>query len=433
MSELISCCMVFAEIIASLFFFGSMLQKRKQTWVTFAAILGTWLVIFLYTNYSNFSIPSVYISAIAYLVLSFICYKGSLIRHLVVVIMCVLFLAIMDTLIVYLASILLGFDIQQFYTTKYLYLSVVTISKGLAIFAAWIVWRIRQERTHLHLSMRWLFLTLLFPIISLVMLVVVYEDFETGTDGSVQGLVFTLAITLGNVAIMYIIHLLEKAERNIIHSTLLSRQMEIQTKSILALEKSYRAQRESAHEFNHHLNAINLLLLKGQYAAATEYIAKLCNQQSTRVFCINTRNPIIDAILNQKYQQAKETGIEMQIKVNDLSNVSIPTDLVVVLLSNLLDNAIEACNKCTTDRIIRLSMIYNTTVFLTIDNTSLPVSIVNGEIATTKANKGDHGYGLINIKRILNDLNADFAFRYNNGWFSFVAEIPNKVFPLVKL
>lgn len=433
MSELISSGMILAEIIASLFFFGAMLQNRKQTWFSFASMLITWLVIFLYTNYSSLSIPAVYISALTYLVLSFICYEGSWARHFIVVIMCVLFLAIMDTFVVYLASILLAFDIQEIYTKKYLYLTIVTISKGLSILATWIMWRIQQEKTRLHLSMRWLFLTLLFPIISLIMLVVVYESFQQGSDISVQGLVFTLAISLGNVAIMYIIYLLEKAERKVLHSTLLSQQMEVQTKSILALEKSYRAQRKSAHEFNHHLNTINSLLLRGQHAAATEYIGNLCNQQSTRVFCINTHNPIIDAILNQKYQLATEIGIEMQIRVNDLSNVPIPTDLVVVLLSNLLDNAIEACNKCPSDRIIRFSMIYNATVFLSIDNTSLPVSIVNGEIPTTKANKGDHGYGLINIKRILNDLNADFAFRYNNGWFSFVAEVPNNVLPMVKL
>jgi sensor histidine kinase regulating citrate/malate metabolism len=48
-------------------------------------------------------------------------------------------------------------------------------------------------------------------------------------------------------------------------------------------------------------------------------------------------------VLNQKYQQAQEHDIDVQMQVNDLSSVSIYTDHLVVLLSNLLDNAIEAC------------------------------------------------------------------------------------------
>lgn len=202
--------------------------------------------------------------------------------------------------------------------------------------------------------------------------------------------------------------------------------MEIQTQSVIALEKSYQLQRKSAHEFNHHLQTINSLLSSGNYKPATQYIDHLCNQKTVRVFCINSHNPIIDAILNLKFQLAADQGIEMRIKVNDLAHIPIPTDSLVVLLSNLLDNAIEASSKYKSQKIIRFSMILDDTIFLTIDNTSMPVLIIDGEIETTKKNKHEHGYGLINIRRILNMLGAEFAFRYNDGWFSFVAEIPCK-------
>lgn len=426
MTELISCFLIALETTSCLLFCGSMLKHRKWTWVTFISVLAAWFVIFIYSNYVRSSIPSVYITALAYLILSFICYTAPWVQHCVVVVMCILLLAIMDTLVVYISSILLGLHIDDLYAKKHLYLTIATVSKGLSVLITWITWQIQAKKKQSQLRIRWMFLTLLFPIVSLIMLVVVFDSFQQGSDVSVYALVFTTAIFLANIAIMYIIYCLEKMERELLHSTLLSQQMEVQTKSIIALEKSYRAQRTSAHEFNHHLHAISSLLQKEQYDTATQYIGQLTNQQSTRIFCINSHNPIIDAILNQKYQFATEQGIDMQFKVNDLSNITIPTDSIVVLLSNLLDNAIEACSRYTSSKIIRFSMISGNTIFLTIDNTSLPVAIVDGEIATTKANKNDHGYGLINVKRILNDLGAEFAFRYNNGWFSFVTEIPTK-------
>ena len=426
MSDFFSCCFILMEIFSSLLFFGSMLQKRKWTWVMTASVQVCWILIFLYTNFCDFPLPTVYFSAIIYLTLSFICYNDSWLRHCIVDIMGVLLLAIIDTLVVYLGVYLLGINIDELYAQKNLYLTLVPISKGFALLISWIFWRVRALKTRPPLRIRWLFLTLLFPIISLVMLVAMFENFQNGDDVSIQALVFTLAILFGNATIMYLIYQLEKAEIEMLQNALLTQQMEIQTQSVIALEKSYQLQRKSAHEFNHHLQTINSLLSSGNYKPATQYIDHLCNQKTVRVFCINSHNPIIDAILNLKFQLAADQGIEMRIKVNDLANIPIPTDSLVVLLSNLLDNAIEASSRCESQKIIRFSMILDNTIFLTIDNTSMPVLIIDGEIETTKKNKHEHGYGLINIRRILNMLSAEFAFQYNDGWFSFVAEIPCK-------
>lgn len=426
MVEIISCCWILMELIAALLFLGIFLQNQKWKWTTFVIVAGLWFFLFIYTNYINIPMPTVFVTASVYFLLSFIGYKGSWARHLIASIMCVLLLAIIDTLIIYTSSVLLDISLDELYTKKYLYLTIVTISKGLSLLFMWISWKLKVGKKQLQLQMRGLVLTCLFPAVSLTMLVVVFESFQHSNDVSLDALVFTVAILIGNIAIIYIIQRLEKAEKELFQGTLLSQQMEVQTKSIIALEKSYRAQRKAAHDFNHHLNTISALLLKKQYNTATKYISQLCDQHTSRVFCINSHNPIIDAILNQKYQLASELGIDMQFKVNDLSNIPIATDSIVVLLSNLLDNAIEACNKCTSSKSIHFSMISNSTIFLTIDNTSPPVSIIKGEIATTKDNKDDHGYGLLNVKRILHDLDAEFAFQYNNGWFSFVAEIPNK-------
>ena len=55
---------------------------------------------------------------------------------------------------------------------------------------------------------------------------------------------------------------------------------------------------------------------------------------------------------------------------------------------------------------------------------SVPVVINNGLIETTKSPKEEHGYGLITVKHILNQLNAEYSIHYENGYFQFAAEIP---------
>lgn len=217
---------------------------------------------------------------------------------------------------------------------------------------------------------------------------------------------------------------MEKHTREEQQLHLMNQQMEIQTESILALEKSYRSQRAATHEFRNQLQTISDLLSGGKYGEAQDYLHQLQDSQKTRVLAVNTHHPIMDAILNQKYQLAVERKIDIQIQVNDLSGLRIPTNSLVVLFSNLLDNAIEACCRLPENRVIRCSIVASDELYLSIRNTSLPVTITDGQIQTSKKDKQEHGFGLLSIKRILDELNGEYAFQYDSGWFQFVAEIP---------
>jgi sensor histidine kinase regulating citrate/malate metabolism len=210
-------------------------------------------------------------------------------------------------------------------------------------------------------------------------------------------------------------------------TALMKQQMDIQTDSILALERNYRTQRQTVHEFQHQLQTIHDLLSGDNVAIAKKYVSSLQEAQTTRILAVNSHHPIIDAILNHKYQTANENHIDMQIQVNDLSTVDIDTDALVVLLSNLLDNAIEACLRTNNTPSIDCSVLNDDDLlFISIRNTSLPVTIIDDIIQTSKLPKQDHGYGLSIIRHILKQHNAEYTFTYDDGWFHFVAEIPIK-------
>ena len=111
---------------------------------------------------------------------------------------------------------------------------------------------------------------------------------------------------------------------------------------------------------------------EGAYDTALEYVQKLRNSRS-RAAAIRTGHPVFDVILNQKYQLAQEYGIRVDWKVNDLSSVTIPTEELVVLLSNLLDNAIEACRRKDGEKEIVCKILKQDSLLLAIRNTSNPV------------------------------------------------------------
>ncbi len=332
--------------------------------------------------------------------------------------------AVMDAIVLYGASAILQISLEDLVWRKGMYAVLVTAGKLLSVFLAWLVMRLHPFHKMHPFRAKWMLLVSIFPLTSLFMLMALFLICREQRDLTQPVVFFCVFLGIANIAIVYVISRIEHDTEMKQQNNILSQQMEIQTASILALEKAYRQQRQSTHDFQNHLYTISELLAQKSYEAAIEYIQELSQTQTNRVLIVNTHHPIIDAILNQKYQMAVEAQIEMRFQINDLSGVKLAASELVVLLSNLLDNAIEACQRVEKDRQIHCTILENDGFFLSIRNTSQPVTIAEHGIATTKTPANEHGYGLVGVCRVLDLLHAEYTYDYENLWFQFTAEIP---------
>lgn len=425
MEYVVSLLWTFLELTGFCVFCFSFLEQRDKSRIN--KIFGYflfWLGLFALAQLS-LGTPFQQIGIwIVYLIACCLYFKGSVLHRILIITVYVVFAAAIDIIMVYGTSIIIGINFSDLIWRKLTYVAIVTTGKLLTVFLSYLTRYFRKEGKTQLTGRKWLFLTILFPAVSYFVLSIVFGSYANEDDISVGALVLCAVLAVADIASIYMIQQMERSTRKEKEALLLKQQMEIQTQSILDLEKSYRAQRMASHDFQRHLQAILDLIEMHKETEALDYVRKQQGVQSTRVLCVNSHHPIIDAVLNQKYQTAKEKGIEMQIQVNDLSQVSIATDALVVLLTNLLDNAIEACERQNDQRLIHCSINNADTFFISIRNTSLPVEITNGRITTSKPVALDHGIGLINICKILDDLSSEYTYGYDDGWFHFVAEIP---------
>lgn len=353
-------------------------------------------------------------------------FKGRLALRLFIGLLDYIIVAAMDAIVLFGASTILRISLDELVWKKGMYTVLVTAGKILSVFLAWLVTRLHPFHKLHPLRPKWMLLVSFFPLTSLFMLMVLFLICRDQRDLTQPVAFFCIFLGIANVAIVYVVSLIEQDTEVKQQNNILSQQMEIQTASILALDKAYRQQRQTTHDFQNHLYTISDLLAQKSYETAAKYVRELSQAQTSRILIVNTHHPIIDAILNQKYQMAVESQIEMRFCINDLSGIQLSASELVVLLSNLLDNAIEACRHIDTERLIRCTILENDGSFLSIRNTSLPVLITEHGIATTKASASEHGYGLPSVCRILDGLHAEYAYNYENGWFQFTAEIPKK-------
>jgi len=296
---------------------------------------------------------------------------------------------------------------------------------------------------------------LVYLLAAAVLLMVIYSEYGTGIRGfgllaaafaipfitdsaflhfavGSEGMAYYFIFLAGKLLPIVLILLLRISKFNLrghreadSEALLLKQHMELQKESMNALEQNYRLQRKSTHEFEHHLQVLGDLLKQNETDAAREYLDKLKKNRSMHIMGVNSRHPVVDVILNQKYQMAQENDIKVQVQVNDLSALDIPSDSLVVMLTNLWDNAIEACRRIDGYREIFCSILYDDGLFISIRNTSNPVKIENGRIATSKTDSLSHGFGLMSVCYTLDGLGAEYTYDYDSGWFSFVAEIEN--------
>lgn len=91
------------------------------------------------------------------------------------------------------------------------------------------------------------------------------------------------------------------------------------------------------------MSCIMALAQGGEYEKLKSYLVGMRMEMLEQDDCIDTNNILVNAILNSKYQEAKNKGITFVIKINDLSNIKLLDEDIVLLLYNLLNNAFEAC------------------------------------------------------------------------------------------
>ena len=155
--------------------------------------------------------------------------------------------------------------------------------------------------------------------------------------------------------------------------------------------------------------------------AARQYLAEVIGTGQLDAMAVHSNNPIIDAILNQKYAQACELGIQIDFAITDLAGFPLSNKETAVVLSNLLDNAIEACKTQKGARLIRVKIQCSAekTVLSVMNTIDKAPVMENGLPVTTKADPLMHGYGLQNILSILAKHGAYPAIQCQDGWFQF--------------
>lgn len=189
------------------------------------------------------------------------------------------------------------------------------------------------------------------------------------------------------------------------------------------LEENQKTIRKLKHDMNNHLNIIGTFLRDGDLPRAQAFFTDLSTEfvTSSYTFC---RHSLINAVLNAKYALAQTEGIHCTFKLDLEEALTIDDISLCSLLSNSLDNAIEACQKIETnkERWITLSARQHNGHFsYQLKNSKdHAIQLKKGQIITDKEDKDAHGIGLRNIRELVEKYQGHLDISYTDQDFSLV-------------
>lgn len=202
-------------------------------------------------------------------------------------------------------------------------------------------------------------------------------------------------------------------------SKILENQVDSQVEYYNKLDSLNEGIREFRHDYKNHMLCIQSLIENKEYEDARQYISQITNQSIIDGENFYTGNKIADSILTDKNEKAKAKNTEIIFGGEIVSNISAFE--ICTILSNAIDNAIEACAKIKTDtkKIISVNCIYSRGIqMIKITNpVDSELQIDNGHILTSKSDKSSHGFGLYNIQKVVMKHKGDFDIYVQDGLF----------------
>lgn len=418
------------EIVCSFIFFDILaVKKEKNKKKVILSVLVLILLLRLCICFLNkyTIIKMLMIIVIMLLVMRFL-YDISIVKALILVFFVQSIMTLIDYIIIMILAKLYG-DITALESASGLIGRLIIILSRLILFVGLIILsRISTKKNNsvtADMSDKEWIQFLIFPIFTICAVMLMTSSVIKSYHSDIIAIYYIIAIGLIvlNLVVFHLISEILENSRNMKEAEALRQQSIGQLELYNSMRENYNIQRQRTHEYKNQIVCMDMLMKKKDYSKLEDYIGNISDGLDAQLDMVDTNNDVVNAIFNAKYYEAIKNDVLVVLKINDLSDIKISDNDIVTILSNLLDNAIEAAKQCDIGkRIVKIKMLYEDAVLsIAVSNSykAEPVLTEDGYIRTTKKDREEHGWGMRNVVVTLEKYNAEYIIDYKNGEFVF--------------
>lgn len=258
-------------------------------------------------------------------------------------------------------------------------------------------------------------------VIIFLVIKVLFQDKGIRYISSIEISILFLAMILVNV--FYFFDVYKKTKNN--------KRKEIKQSMNPLIQDLIDEMKASEHEYKNHLNILYCMIqvckedeLRDR---AKKYIGNVFENKNLLNSLSNVENTILKAVLLSKINQAEKNEIICNYKINShLNDIPLDDSELTVVLSNLLNNAIEAASKSEKKFIEILTEKSDDRYIIKVSNSAknLKKEMIKEIEKVRVSTKGSgRGYGLYNIKNIVSKYKGKVNISIEDNTFNVLIEI----------
>lgn len=347
--------------------------------------------------------------------------KGNLYNKVFIVFFNVLIILTVNTLMLTIFGWIFNADfnnLAQMRNSARVMLLVIT--KFLYFICTRLIIKMKKGKSYSLSGKEWILVICIF-LITLMIGVMMFEAIWKEEYNDTVLAVFAVGLILINVITYSLLSRLSKENARKTELAILEIQLHEQAERMNEINNMYTEILHIRHDIKKCVNCASVLLQQGKYSEAEKYLNDISSEKlGTIKEYVVLKSGVISAVINSKLSECRRNNILIETSISDCVDGFSDID-ISILLSNLFDNAIEACMKLNEGRFLSFHMFLYMGYLRIVMNNSVDSSNAGNIRFTTKPDRKNHGFGIKTITEISEKYNGMHDFRFVGN--EFIADI----------
>lgn len=374
------------------------------------------------------SMSSTIIKLTLLLISLLVLFKSKIINTLIIFVLTVIALGICDFAAISIAAFVFKQDGLAFVNIGFNRFFLGLFSKFIFLVTGQII--VSRFKSVPFLNSRNFYQLLMVLLLNTAFIILVIDFYIQNNIESVANTSFVVTIMVGIIGISF---LMIKFTENIVEYSKRERDWQLQEEEYRRqtfymnhLDEINQQMKSLRHDFNNHINCLQGMLEHGDLSSAKEYTLDLVEEAEQFNIAFSTKHAGISGLLSSKYEMMRTNKIAFTSRIDLPDELRIKLVDISIILGNAIDNAIEACLKVDeSKRSIDLKVYEEIeTVVIKIENSYMASAIREG-LKTSKSNVDQHGYGLNNIRFVVNKYDGYMKIEHDSKKFYMNLALPN--------
>lgn len=389
-------------------------KQRTNNAILFGAYIFRFLFSTIINNIAPYILINLGVSIIGLLIIT-LCYQSTAHKRLLVslvIYMCGFIAELIVALLIGLSNIQL--TTKADYNNIFIRITTCTIFWVTTLVAR----KFKNIKYNIPLPKIFILVIALIPISAVILQLLIFQQKDFSHSMTLLSLTCVLASTFITI---YVYDTISRIFQERAQLEIIKKEKDYYHDQTELLLNNHEELRRFRHDTKNLIIAMQEMLLKNQSQDALRYTEQLVDKLQHTTSYSSTGNAAIDSIVNYLLTKAANKGIHITHKISLPEGLSINEDDIIIVLGNLIDNAIEANEYVSDGKFIDFDMEFEkNALHIDIKNSyDSYINTIHGEFQTRKTdNSSMHGIGLKSVRHVLARHDGFLDISYDNRVFS---------------